>query len=243
MGQNYSQHPTADALTGAEFIPIWQDGQARKVLRSVFIAGLGGGGGSYTLPNASASVLGGVKVGSGLAIDVDGILSATYSYSLPTASAGVVGGVRVGSGLSIDGAGILSANAYTLPAATTGALGGVRVGAGLAIDGSGILSAQSAIVAESGTTRTATPAHANNYTRFTNSATKTYTIDAAQGYAVGTEFHGRNMGAGNLTLAGAGGMTLNAPAGGTLAVPTNGTFSIKIVSGTEADVIGVTVAP
>ena len=43
--------------------------------RGVLIAG-GGGGSSYTLPNASASVLGGIKVGSGLAIDGGGILSA-----------------------------------------------------------------------------------------------------------------------------------------------------------------------
>lgn len=36
-----------------------------------------GGGGSYTLPTASADTLGGVKVGSGLAIDSDGVLSAS----------------------------------------------------------------------------------------------------------------------------------------------------------------------
>lgn len=35
----------------------------------------GGGGGSYTLPIASASTLGGIKVGSGLTI-TDGVLSA-----------------------------------------------------------------------------------------------------------------------------------------------------------------------
>ena len=35
----------------------------------------GGGGGSYTLPTASASTLGGIKVGSGLTI-ADGVLSA-----------------------------------------------------------------------------------------------------------------------------------------------------------------------
>lgn len=37
----------------------------------------GGGGGSYTLPTASADTLGGVKVGSGLAIDSAGVLSAS----------------------------------------------------------------------------------------------------------------------------------------------------------------------
>lgn len=37
----------------------------------------GGGGGGYTLPKASATVLGGIKVGSGLAINSDGVLAAT----------------------------------------------------------------------------------------------------------------------------------------------------------------------
>jgi hypothetical protein len=37
----------------------------------------GGGGGSYTLPTASAETLGGVKVGTGLAIDGNGVLSAS----------------------------------------------------------------------------------------------------------------------------------------------------------------------
>ena len=36
----------------------------------------GFGGGSYVLPTASADTLGGVKVGDGLSIDSDGILSA-----------------------------------------------------------------------------------------------------------------------------------------------------------------------
>lgn len=48
----------------------------------VQFAGLGydsdsGGGGSYTLPPATTSTLGGVKVGSGLSVESDGTLSAT----------------------------------------------------------------------------------------------------------------------------------------------------------------------
>ena len=58
---------------------------------------------SYTLPTSSASVLGGVKVGSGLSIDGSGVLSATYSYTLPTASTSVLGGVKVdGSSITIS---------------------------------------------------------------------------------------------------------------------------------------------
>lgn len=48
----------------------------------------GGGGGSYTLPAATASTLGGIKVGPGLSVEADGTLSATG------------GGITVDSALS-----------------------------------------------------------------------------------------------------------------------------------------------
>lgn len=50
----------------------------------------GGGGSSYTLPTASASTLGGVKVGSGLTI-TDGVLSA----DIPAATAETAGVMRM----------------------------------------------------------------------------------------------------------------------------------------------------
>ena len=46
------------------------------VLEGAEVEGLSGGGGSYTLPAATADKLGGIKVGSGLTI-TDGVLSAT----------------------------------------------------------------------------------------------------------------------------------------------------------------------
>ena len=46
------------------------------VLEGAEVEGLPGGGGSYTLPAATADKLGGIKVGSGLTI-TDGVLSAT----------------------------------------------------------------------------------------------------------------------------------------------------------------------
>lgn len=59
-----------------------------------------GGGGGYILPPASAGTLGGIKVGSGLSITPDGVLSATGGgggggYVLPTASFTTKGGVKV----------------------------------------------------------------------------------------------------------------------------------------------------
>lgn len=65
---------------------------------------------AYTLPTASSSVLGGVKVGANLSIDVNGVLNANPgSYSLPTASGSTLGGIKIGSGLSIDGNGVVNA--------------------------------------------------------------------------------------------------------------------------------------
>ena len=71
----------------------------------------------YTLPIASSTVLGGVKVGNNLSIN-NGVLSAvippnptpTPAYVLPIASASVLGGFKVGSGLSINpSTGVLTA--------------------------------------------------------------------------------------------------------------------------------------
>ena len=66
---------------------------------------------AYTLPTASSLVLGGVKVGSNLTIDAQGVLNAnTGSYTLPTATGSVLGGIKIGSGLSIDGNGVVTAS-------------------------------------------------------------------------------------------------------------------------------------
>ena len=47
------------------------------VLPGAVVEGLDGGGGSgYTLPAATASTLGGIKVGNGLSITAEGVLSA-----------------------------------------------------------------------------------------------------------------------------------------------------------------------
>jgi hypothetical protein len=64
-----------------------------------------------TVPTASATVLGSVKVGNNLSIDGTGALSISSSYVpyvLPTASSTVKGGVKVGSGFNIDSTGVLS---------------------------------------------------------------------------------------------------------------------------------------
>jgi hypothetical protein len=67
---------------------------------------------AYTLPIASSTVLGGIKVGANLTINPStGVLDANAgSYTLPTASASVLGGIKIGSGLTIDGNGVVDVN-------------------------------------------------------------------------------------------------------------------------------------
>ncbi len=109
----------------------------------------------YTLPIASASELGGVKVGDRLSIDANGVLSAD---EIPTASATELGGIKVGDRLSINAAGVLSADEP--PMASAIMQGTVKVGEGLSIDAeTGILSANSATIA---TTSTPGTVKANN---------------------------------------------------------------------------------
>lgn len=93
-------------------------------------------GTQYTLPIASPTVLGGVKVGSGLTIDGTGILAAT-AQSTPIATTTTVGTVKVpvSGGLAIDGAGNITADI-----ATVSALGQVIVGSGLSVTGGGTVS-------------------------------------------------------------------------------------------------------
>jgi len=74
---------------------------------------------AYSLPTATTSVLGGVKVdGSSIVIN-SGIISSTYSYTLPAATVSTLGGVRLGTGVGLDANGFLTtdvklgANSFT----------------------------------------------------------------------------------------------------------------------------------
>lgn len=69
-------------------------------------------GKKYTLPAATTTTLGGVKVGSGLKVAADGKLSAdAQKYTLTAATTTALGGVKVGSGLKVTADGKLSADA------------------------------------------------------------------------------------------------------------------------------------
>ena len=58
---------------------------------------------NYHLPIASATTLGGIKVGTNLTIKADGTLNAeSTEYQLPAATSSTLGGIKIGSGLSIS---------------------------------------------------------------------------------------------------------------------------------------------
>ena len=65
---------------------------------------------TYHLPIASATTLGGIKVGDNLTIESDGTLNAEATeYELPVATSSTLGGIKVGAALAIAD-GVLSVN-------------------------------------------------------------------------------------------------------------------------------------
>lgn len=83
------------------------------------LAGIAINANNYTLPAASSTQLGGIKVGNNLEISTDGTLSAVAEqYTLPTASSTQLGGVKVGTNLSISN-GVLSAKDTTYSVVST----------------------------------------------------------------------------------------------------------------------------
>lgn len=64
----------------------------------------------YSLPAATASDLGGVKIGAGITVAGDGTISVVSSGggTLDIASPTTLGGIKIGSGVSIDANGVLS---------------------------------------------------------------------------------------------------------------------------------------
>jgi plastocyanin len=138
-------------------------------------------GTAYSLPTASTTVLGGVKVdGSTVTINGSGVITANYTtYSLPTASTTVLGGVKIdGSTITISGAGVINANytTYSLPTASSSVLGGVKVGTGLAIDGAGVLSASGPTYAAITTLVVTTPVFNYNIDQYSGDNPAIYAI-------------------------------------------------------------------
>lgn len=96
-----------------------------------------GGSAPYVLPVATASELGGVKIGNNLTM-TGGVLS------VPVGSGSTLGVVQPGAGLAVTGAGVVS-----VPLAASGVAGRVKPGANTAVSGDGTLTtiAATALVA------------------------------------------------------------------------------------------------
>jgi len=118
---------------------------------------------TFPVTTATASVLGGVKIGSGINIS-NGVISvsavvatATTStlgavvvgsninvtgggtISVATASNSTLGLVRIGSGIAVTNSGTISTT--PLVTASNTILGGIKIGSGLSIDGDGVVTA------------------------------------------------------------------------------------------------------
>ena len=86
----------------------------------------------YTLPQATNTELGGIKIGSNVDISTDGTLS------VPLATKLTAGAVKIGANISVSDTGEISTHApYTLPYASETELGGVKIGSNINIASDG----------------------------------------------------------------------------------------------------------
>lgn len=134
------------------------------------------GGGNYTLPTASSSTLGGVKVGSGLTINTSGVLSADVTASTLTAYAKITdlsAVAKTGSYNDLTNKPTIPA-AYTLPNATSSTLGGVKVGSNISVSNGTISIAKSNVTSALGYT----PATTNNASFTGTTMVQTLTVSS-----------------------------------------------------------------
>lgn len=143
---------------------------------SISVSGGSGGGGNYTLPTASSSTLGGVKVGSGLTINTSGVLSADVTASTLTAYAKITdlsAVAKTGSYNDLTNKPTIPA-AYTLPNATSSTLGGVKVGSNISVSNGTISIAKSNVTSALGYT----PATTNNASFTGTTMVQTLTVSS-----------------------------------------------------------------
>lgn len=144
---------------------------------TISVSGGGSGGGSYTLPTASSSTLGGVKIGSGLTINNNGVVSADVTSSTLTAYAKTTDLSAVatsGNYNDLSNKPTIPA-AYTLPNATSSALGGVKVGSNISVSDGTISLAKSNVTSALGYT----PATTNNASFTGTTMVQTLTVSSA----------------------------------------------------------------
>lgn len=144
---------------------------------SISVSGGGSsGGGNYTLPTASSSTLGGVKVGSGLTINTSGVLSADVTASTLSAYAKTTdlsAVAKSGSYNDLSNKPTIP-SAYTLPNATSSTLGGVKVGSNISVSSGTISVTKSNVTSALGYT----PATTNNASFTGTTMVQTLTVSS-----------------------------------------------------------------
>lgn len=144
---------------------------------SISVSGGGSsGGGNYTLPTASSSTLGGVKVGSGLTINTSGVLSADVTASTLSAYAKTTdlsAVAKSGSYNDLSNKPTIP-SAYTLPNATSSTLGGVKVGSNISVSSGAISVTKSNVTSALGYT----PATTNNASFTGTTMVQTLTVSS-----------------------------------------------------------------
>lgn len=94
-----------------------------------------GDGGEYVLPIATKTRLGGVKIGDGLAIDANGLLSADpESYNIPPASTTQLGGIKAS-----DSVVVAQDGTATVPTGSNSQIGLVKGGLNVVVTTGGQL--------------------------------------------------------------------------------------------------------
>lgn len=143
---------------------------------TISVSSGGGSGGNYTLPTASSSTLGGVKVGSGLTINTSGVLSADVTASTLTAYAKTTdlsAVAKSGSYNDLSNKPTIP-SAYTLPNATSSTLGGVKVGSNISVSNGTISVTKSNVTSALGYT----PATTNNASFTGTTMVQTLTVSS-----------------------------------------------------------------
>lgn len=173
---NNSGYITSSALRGyvKSVNGVTPDGSGNV---TISVSGGGGSGGNYTLPTASGSTLGGVKIGSGLTINTSGVLSADVTASTLTAYAKTTdlsAVAKSGSYNDLSNKPTIP-SAYTLPNATSSTLGGVKVGSNISVSNGTISVTKSNVTSALGYT----PATTNNASFSGTTMVQTLTVSSA----------------------------------------------------------------
>jgi plastocyanin len=145
-------------------------------------------GSAYTLPTASTTTLGGIKIdGSTLAFNGSGQLYYTGAgaggYTLPTATTGVLGGVKVdGTTITINGSGVISSTGTVSSVSGTGTVNGLTLTGTVTSSGSLTLGGTLALTSTQVTTAlTYTPYNSTNPSGYITTGSLSVTSASASG--------------------------------------------------------------